>query len=132
MNGSLPSGPNTHAVEEYDSKNMSREGGGVQAIGIDVSKYLPGIYWLNFFGKPYRVLIGQERLLTCPAQSVQQLDDGVLVSLSTDPTEWDSSEYRDRERRVIEHLGNQYFFDRNNREQSTVAPPFVFPKARND
>jgi hypothetical protein len=39
-------------TEEYHAKNMSTEGGGVRAIGIDIGKYLPGLYWLNFFGLP--------------------------------------------------------------------------------
>jgi hypothetical protein len=116
-----------HTIQEYASKNISREGGGMEAVGLDVSKHLPGIYWLNFFGKPYCDLIGQQRLLTCPAESVQELDNGVFISLSTQSTEWDTEWYRDREAQIIEHLGGQYFFDRRNPTRTTVAPPFQFP-----
>lgn len=40
------------ATEEYYAKNMSKQGGGLRAIGIDIAKYLPGLYWLNYFGVP--------------------------------------------------------------------------------
>lgn len=116
-----------HTIQEYASKNISREGGGLEAVGLDVSKYLPGIYWLNFFGKPYCDLIGQQRLLTCPAEGVQELDNGVHISLSAQPTEWDTEWYRARETQIVEHLGPQYFFDRRNPTRTTAAPPFQFP-----
>jgi len=44
------------ATEEYDAKNMSTEGGGLRAVGIDISQYLPGLYWLNFFRLPSQAI----------------------------------------------------------------------------
>jgi hypothetical protein len=32
------------ATEEYDTKNMSTEGGGLRAVGTNISQYLPGLY----------------------------------------------------------------------------------------
>ncbi|MDY0001870.1 MAG: hypothetical protein RBU30_11290 [Polyangia bacterium] len=41
-----------HLLDEWEAKNLSRNGG-MMAIGADVSRYLPGLYWLNYFGGPY-------------------------------------------------------------------------------
>lgn len=111
-------------VQERDEKNISRADGGVMAIGGDISRYLPGLYWLNFFGEPYCNLIGRERLLTAPAFSCEAIDAGVLICLASSLEAWDSTERRTVEARVLAHLGDQYFFDRNTTERKTVAPDF--------
>ncbi len=111
-------------IEEYDAKNISHEGGGTIAIGTDISKALSGLYWLNFLGKPYKDLIGHERLLTAPAFEVKEIDNGILIALSNDPKLWTSAAYRDVERRVLTHLSSAYFFDRENQDRKTVAPDF--------
>jgi hypothetical protein len=114
-----------HSSDEYESKNISREEGG--AIGIDVSRYLPGIYWLNFFGKPYCDLIGRENLLSSPADECKEIGGGALIRLAKDPSEWDSYAYRLTESRVLNHLGTRYFFDRHSSNEGTVAPAFRRP-----
>ena len=111
-------------IEEYDRKNISQEGGSTIAIGTDISKSLPGLYWLNFFGKPYRDLIGRERLLSAPAHAVREVDDGVLLALSEDPRDWTLGEYRAAEQQVVNHLGSQYFFSKKEPNRRTVAPHF--------
>lgn len=50
---------------EFASANLHTSHG-IRAIGRDVRQFLPGIYWLNVFGRPYRELIGLERLLPAP------------------------------------------------------------------
>jgi len=116
-----------HMLEEFDAKNISHEGGGTRAVGGDVSKALRGLYWLNFFGRPYRDLIGRERLLSAPGHEVTEIDDGVLLSLHENPRAWDNPEYRATERRVLEHLGPQYFFSKEEPNRKTVAPDFGLP-----
>lgn len=116
-----------HLQGEYDAKNMSHEGGGLRAIGVDVSKALPGLYWLNFFGQPYRDLIGRQRLLAAPAHEVREVDDGVLLMLHPDPEAWDAPEYREAEQRVLDHLGREHFFDRDHPDRRTMAPAFDLP-----
>ena len=114
--------------DEYDAKNISHEGGGTEAVGVDVSRYLPGLYWLNFFGKPYCELIGLERLLDTPAHEVKGVDDGVLVRLSKDSREWEREDYREAERKVLNHIGRQYCFSKEEPNQKTVAPDFGLPR----
>jgi hypothetical protein len=37
--------------EEFDNSNLDRTNGGLRAVGLDVSKRLPGFYWGNYFGE---------------------------------------------------------------------------------
>lgn len=115
------------ATEEYDAKNMCSEDGSLRAVGIDISKYLPGLFWLNFFGSPYRQLMGDERLASAPAVRTGACGSGYVVTLSENPGDWDSSEYRMREESVRRHLGEEYFFIRTSQERKTVSP-FHLPK----
>lgn len=110
-----------HASDEWDAKNMSHEGGGLEAMGVDVSRHLPGLYWLNFFGKPYCDLMGRERLLSAPGAEVREVADGILLRLADDPREWASPEYRAIERRVLDHIGSQYFFSRDEPNRRTLG-----------
>jgi len=109
---------------EYDKKNMIREGGRVEAIGVDYSRHLPGLYWLNYFGEPYCGLIGRDRLLSAPAREVRSAGKGILMRLADDPRMWSTEEYRSSEARVLEHIGTQYFFSRQDPKRKTVAPNF--------
>jgi hypothetical protein len=122
----------TEITAEYDAKNISREGGGMMAIGVDFSRCLPGVYWLNFYGRTYRDFIGRERLLSAPAYDVREVGDGVLLRLHADPTKWDSPEYQATERQVLAHVGPQFFFSRQNPDRVTVAPDFGLPILRSE
>jgi hypothetical protein len=113
-----------HASDEWDAKNMSHEGGGLEAMGGDASRHLPGLYWLNFFGKPYCDLMGRERLLSAPVAEVLEMGDGILLRLADDPRKWSSLEYKAAERRVLEHIGSQYFFLKDQPNRKTIAPDF--------
>jgi hypothetical protein len=110
---------NTH--EEFDTKNMSRAGGGLRAIGVDVSRHLSGLYWLNFFGPVYAELIGRDRLRTAPAHIARTLDAGTLLMLHPDPTAWNTPDYERTEHAVLRHLGEQFFFSRHDPERQTVG-----------
>jgi hypothetical protein len=117
-----PAWGHAQITAEYDAKNISREGGGMRAVGVDISRALPGIYWLNFYGRTCRDRIGRERLLTAPAAQVREVDDGVLLMLHPDPAAWDTPEYKATEGRVLEHLGPHYFFSKEAPDRQTVPP----------
>jgi hypothetical protein len=93
-------------------------------MGGDASRHLPGLYWLNFFGKPYCDLMGRERLLSAPVAEVLEMGDGILLRLADDPRKWSSLEYKAAERRVLEHIGSQYFFLKDQPNRKTIAPDF--------
>jgi hypothetical protein len=110
-----------HLLEEWDAKNISRDGG-MMAIGADVSRYLPGLYWLNYFGKPYCELIGRERLLGAPAFESNAVGDGVLMLVDELPESWKSDETHHSN--VLSHIGDQYFFLRDKPDRETRAPSY--------
>jgi hypothetical protein len=116
---------------EYYSKNMDTTQG-YAAIGVDPSKYLPGLYWIDFFGKPYVELIGKKQLMTTPAALIKEIKNGVLVQFGDDPKVWRTREYRTTIEEALDHIGRQYFFDRRNIKRQTFAPPFVFESIERD
>lgn len=110
---------------EFDAKNMIRERGSTRAVGVNLKRALPGLYWLNFFGSEYLHLLGLERLATAPAPIVERMGDGVLVGLGHDPGAWDTTEYRQVEETVRSHIGREYFFSKSDPEGLTKAPMFL-------
>ena len=113
-----------HSAEEFEAKNIDKAGGGVRAAGVGLSKSLPGLYWLNFFGPPYVRLTGEERLLAAPAPDVERVDNGVLIALDTDPSHWTLPAYHEKEKNTIDHIGRECFFSRDQPERETKAPDF--------
>lgn len=107
--------------DEYWAKVMSISPR-VEAVGRDFGKFLPGLFWLNFFGRRYCDIIGRERLRSVTAERVVDVDDGMLIEVVSDPFQWDSEPYAIREREARDWIGREFFFDRNLPDQSTSAP----------
>jgi hypothetical protein len=107
--------------DEYWTKVMS-DPPGAEAIGRDFGRFLPGVFWLNFFGGRYRDLLGGHRLRSSPATKVGIVDDGVVVQLASEPWAWNSPDYGSREQRVRDHLGRQLFFSKDEPDRVTVTP----------
>jgi hypothetical protein len=113
-----------HLAAEFDVKNMVHKGGSVQAVGVRLEEALPGLYWLNYFGKTYVRLIGEERLLTSPVYQTKQVGGGVLVALDDSPLNWKSAAYKEREERTINYLGREFFFLKGEPDRQLTAPDF--------
>jgi hypothetical protein len=71
--------------------------------------------------------MGDECLASAPAFRTSASGSGYVVTLSENPGDWDSSEYKTREESVRRHLGEEYFFIRMSQERKTVSP-FQLPK----
>jgi hypothetical protein len=110
-----------HVHDEYYAKVMS-EPPEISAIGRDFNRFLPGLFWMNFFGRRYRDLIGHERLLSAPAPIVEDVGEGVLIGLGREPKDWETDARKATERAVLEHIGAEFFFDKSNPESQTTAP----------
>jgi hypothetical protein len=110
--------------EEYDAKNMVHDDDGTRAVGVDVRRHLPGLYWLNFFGRPYCQLIGEENILGAPAPEIRRVDAGILVALDENPASWSSEPYRKVEGRVRVRIGEEFFFTKEQPDRLTRAPVF--------
>lgn len=110
--------------DEYWAKVMIEEPR-IEAVGRDFGRSLPGVFWLNFFGRRYRELLGNDRLLSTPAPIVSAVGDGVLVGLGGDPTAWATEAYARAEAKVRDHLGAEFFFAKSDPDRLTVAPDWL-------
>jgi hypothetical protein len=108
-----------NATEEFSAKNISREGGGVRAIGVNWSQAVPGLYWLNYFAGPSIGVIGTDRFARCAA--AKPLGQGFVVALADRAGEWNNAEYQAREAQAKETLGSQFFFDRDHPDRATES-----------
>jgi hypothetical protein len=106
---------------EYWAKVMS-DGPRIEAVGRDFGRFLPGLFWLNFFGRRYRQLIGDERLRSTPAERVAVIKEGMLIALGSDPRRWNTPDYARAEKQVRDHLGPELFFSKTEPDRQTVAP----------
>lgn len=116
---------NARLSEEFSAKNMIDDETGLRAVGVNLTESLPGLYWLNYFGKPYLDLVGEQRLLSSPAQFAQKIRSGVLLVLGESPFDWQSESYKERERAVLRHVGQDFFFSRSDPARQLVAPTFL-------
>lgn len=83
---------------------------------------LAGLFWRNFFGPPFAQMFG-ERLHTLPAESKQELGEGlVLVQPYALPTEAGTAEGIERERQLIAHLGPECFYDHERHLKPSRCP----------
>jgi hypothetical protein len=109
------------AVAEYWAKAMSVSPR-IEAIGRDFGRYLPGLFWLNFFGQRLCEHVGKSRFLDTRSHLVSEVNAGVLIGLSSDPGRWDTPEYQAEEARVRQYLGAGLFFDRNRPSERVAVP----------
>ena len=77
-----------------------------------LKKYLPDIYWITVFGKPYVELFSRERLLSAPVFRVRELSNGsILMKLFDDFNFCERDAYENRKQSVKKHLFENAFFD---------------------
>jgi hypothetical protein len=113
------------AVAEFQAKNVVSDAQGTRAVGVDIARSLPGLYWLNYFGPRYGQVFGADRIHNVDAPVVEPVGDGVIVGLDEDPLRWNSEVYVETERRVESHLGPLAFHSRAepNRKTIGLTPP---------
>ena len=100
----------SECVEEFFEKNMVFDQAGLRAVGTDVLRHLPGVYWLNYFGPPYVRLLGRERLLSTPTAETAARGEGIEVLVAEEPDMWKAAEYERRVVSIRRYLGEGYFF----------------------
>lgn len=117
-----PSYGHAETSVEFDSKNLLSDDGGTSAVGVDISKALPGLYWLNYFGSRLCKVLGMARLQSAPAARTFSVGGGVLLELADRPDAWKTVEYRERERQVLRHIGREYFFSKDESRRNMQTP----------
>ncbi len=96
---------------EYWAKVMSQSPR-IEAIGRDFGRYLPGVFWLNFFGAAYTERIGAEHFAALPPEFTTTVATGRLVRLASTPLTWTTPDYAIDERLVRDTLGRHHFFEK--------------------
>jgi hypothetical protein len=110
------------ARREFDAKNISHAGGGTAAIGVDYSRALPGLYWLNFFGARCTDSIGRERFAGVTAFRKRAVNGGVILSARGGSSGWKNPDRVAADAKTIEALGGDYFFLRAAPSRETRSP----------
>jgi hypothetical protein len=96
---------------------------GMRAIGTDLSASLPGVYWLNYIHSAYLPLL-KSPCNGAKGVVVSTLSDGVMITLSPNPTDWTSETYRHAEEELRRTMGPELLFDRSSEDHQTIAPDF--------
>ncbi|MCE5324307.1 hypothetical protein LLG46_13485 [bacterium] len=87
---------------------------GLCVTGYQLEKYIPELYWVTVFGKPYVELFGLDRLLCAPAPVVREIGGGcVYIQLSDSiyDLENDYQSVNNTRLAVKKHLDSNAFFD---------------------
>jgi hypothetical protein len=105
---------------EYQAKNKIKW----SYEGLDPTRHLPGMYWLNYFGAPYVKLIGRKRLMSGRSVNTWRVGTGIMMRFGDDPLGWRTRAYRAAVTAALDHVGRRYFFDRTARRRQTLAPRF--------
>jgi hypothetical protein len=113
--------------DEFRASNLHDGEEGVWALGRDVRRSLPGLFWLNAFGPPYVDLIGRATFDTVPA-SVAHVGSSVVVELYPSPGDWATASGSEARNRVLGHVGRRFFYDRKALNLETFAPDFGLPE----
>jgi hypothetical protein len=91
------------------------DGPSVHAVGRDFSRYLPGLFSVNYFGERYVELIGREVLLHAPSERADTLGSGVIVvldsTIGSHPV--DTVVSGSAEADALDAIGRRHFFQKN-------------------
>lgn len=110
--------------EEHCARNVDFSYGS-RAIGAYISECLPGLYWLNYFGRELTEFLDAKKLLSAPVPIRERIGDGVLLGLHADPHAWSTPEFEATWDSAMEWIGREYFFDRRYPDRPLVRPPLV-------
>ncbi|MBX7059742.1 MAG: hypothetical protein K1X75_16880 [Leptospirales bacterium] len=79
---------------------------------IALQSYIPEIYLITIFGKPYIQLFGRKKLVQAPVAQAIELENGaIMLKLMDDLSIIDPVEMEARRREVKIHLGSEAFYD---------------------
>jgi hypothetical protein len=101
---------------EFESKNfrdrvlkdgrVSRE-----SITLTPRQGITDLFWLNYFGRPYVNIFGEQLLKRVQCLQFETVSDGVLLTFARDPFQWDSLDVLASESAAKRELNHGAFFD---------------------
>jgi hypothetical protein len=104
----------TDRYKPYIRKSSLYEMGSYLVHSHLLRYYMPEIFWITVFGKDYIRHFGRERILSCPAHAVQELDENTIyVQLTGDMEDavTDFDEVMQRRTGMKLHLGWDSFYN---------------------
>lgn len=117
-----------HMQSEYWEKVMEAKPS-IWAVGRDFSRFLPGLFAINYFGRIYVELMGEPAFhrLAAGGQAAST-GSGWVVSVAP-PRHWNHAQVTASYAAALETLGGHHFFDKSNRDAPTSAPSWPYPEA---
>ena len=86
---------------------------GKATVGTQLQENIPGVFWGNYFGKFYIDWFGREKFDSLPCIKKKELPDGsIFFTTAESPWDWDTDECKKLQRKVMDHLGKDAFFDK--------------------
>lgn len=109
---------------EFHASNIVSDDSGTRAIGRQFGSFLPGLYWLNFFGRECIAAMQESAFQSLSAEACSRLGEGFLVRVAPDPSQWQQDAYAEGRSHCLLTLGPSFFFDRNDQLAETTTVPF--------
>lgn len=97
--------------DEYD--NYRSRGAYVGTHFPQLGMTIPQITWVNYFGDELVSLIGEDKFLSLKAYQIEKIANGYFIMSYPSHKMIDTPEANAEEERIMQHLGREYFFDRN-------------------
>ena len=102
-----------------------------QFSSMTLAERLPGIYWANFFGRPYIDFFGREKLLAAPCHEAREIGDDLILLLTADsPYRGELFENDEVARRLKQYLNQNAFPGPNFPGEPCSVPQFDFSDVR--
>lgn len=102
-----------------------------QSPVLTPAERLPGIYWANFFGRPYIEFFGREKLLATPCYEVREISDDLILLLTADnPYRSEMVESDEVVNHIKEYLGKKAFAGPRFPDEPCEVPQFDFSDLR--
>jgi hypothetical protein len=112
---------------EYWEKVMETKPS-IWAVGRDFSRFLPGLFAVNYFGQIYVKLMGESAFHRLAARGqAASTGSGWVVNVAP-PRHWNNAEMNASYAAALETLGGHHFFDNSNKDAPTSAPSWPHPE----
>ncbi len=102
-----------------------------QSPVLTPAERLPGVYWANFFGRPYIEFFGREKLLAAPCYEVREINDDLILLVTAEslnaPELIESDEVVNQ---VKEYLNQNAFAGPHFPQEPCAVPNFSFGDVR--
>jgi hypothetical protein len=102
-----------------------------QSPVLTPAERLPGVYWANFFGRPYIEFFGREKLLTTPCYEVRGISEDLICILADEsPSSTRMLESDDIVRGIRDYLDQNAFAGPHFPDEPCAVPKFDFRDVR--